>query len=99
MVFSSSSIQALPKLLIVQRDSNSSSNDLDSLLAARKTTNGFNLVPFALAANYTLNIRFSCPDGIKKKTDFGPCSCILALDTMPFETDVSLLYLKESIHI
>ena len=98
MVFSSSSIQALPKLLIVQRDSNSSSNDLDSLLAARKTTNGFNLVPFALTANYTLNIRFSCPDGIKK-TDFGPCSCILALDTMSFETDVSLLYLKESIHI
>ena len=60
MVVSSSFIQALPELLTTQREFNSSSSDLDFLLAARKTTNGFNLVPSALTAKHKLTIHFSC---------------------------------------
>ena len=36
MLISSSFIQALPELLTTERDSNSLSSDLDSLLAAQK---------------------------------------------------------------
>ena len=59
---SSSFIQTLPELLTTQRDLNSSSSDLDTLLVARKTTNDFNLIPSALAAKHTLTIHFSCPE-------------------------------------
>ena len=40
MVVSSSFIQALPELLTIEQDLNSALRDLDSLLAARKTTDG-----------------------------------------------------------
>ena len=59
MVVSSLFIQALPGLLMTQQDLNSSASDLDSLLAAQKTKKGFNLVPSALAAKYTLTMHFS----------------------------------------
>ena len=88
MLISSSFIQALPELLITQRDWSSSSSDPDSYLAARKTTNGFNLVLSALAAKHTLTIHFSC-SVVFRQTDFAPCLSIVELDTMPFQTDVS----------
>ena len=105
MVVSSSFIQTLPELLITQQDLNSSSSDLDSLMAAQKTTNGFNLVPSALAAKHMLNICFSCPV-VFKQTDFALCLSIAVLDTMSFQPDVSsitiileggYLYLIESL--
>ena len=46
MLVSFSFIRALPELLTTQRDLNSSSSDLESLLAARKTTIGLTLVPY-----------------------------------------------------
>ena len=72
MVVSYLFIQALPELLTTQQDLNSSSIDLDSLLAAWKTTNGLNLVPSALAAKHMLIIHFSCPV-VFKQTDLAPC--------------------------
>ena len=83
MVVSSSFFQALSELLTAQRDLNSSSSDLDSLLAAPKTTTVFNLVPSALAAKHTLIIQFSCP-GFFKQTDFAPYLSIVVLDTISF---------------
>ena len=59
MVVSFSFIQALPELLTTQRDLNSSSSDLDSILVAGKTTNGFNLFQSVLVAKHKLNIHFS----------------------------------------
>ena len=88
MVVSSSLIQALPELLTTQRDLNSSSSDLDSLSAARKIRNGFNLVPSALAPKHKLTIHFSCPV-VFKQTDFAHCLSIAVLDTMLFQTDIS----------
>ena len=104
MVVSSSFIQAFPELLTTQQDLKSSSNDLDSLLDTQKTTNGFNLVPSALAAKHTLTIHFPCPV-VFKQADFAPCLLIVVLDTMSFQTDVSFiavilegyLYLIESL--
>ena len=105
MVISSSSIQALPELLTTQRDSNSSPSDLDSLLATRKITNGFNLVSSALAAKHTLTIHFSCPV-VFKQTDYTTCLSTVVSDTMSFQTDVlpiamilegGYLYLIESL--
>ena len=87
MVISSPFIQALPELLTTQRDSNYSSSDLGSPLAAPKTKSGFNLVPSALAAKQTLTMHFSCPV-VFNQTDFTPCLWILVLDTMSFETGV-----------
>ena len=52
IIVSSLFIQALPELLTTQRDLNSSSSDLDFLLAPRKTADDFNLVPSALAAKH-----------------------------------------------
>ena len=49
-------IQVLPELLTAQWNLNSLSSDLNSLLVARKTTSGFNLVPSALAATHMLTI-------------------------------------------
>ena len=54
MVISSLLILVLPEVLTTQRDLNSSSSDSDSLLAARKTINCFNLVPSALAGKHKL---------------------------------------------
>ena len=105
MVISYLFIHSLPELLTTQRDSNSSSSDLDSPVAVRKTTNGFNLVPSALAAKHTLTIHFSCPV-VFKQTEFAPCLSIVVLDIMSFQTDVSsiaiileggYLYLIESL--
>ena len=59
MVVSFSFIQALPELLTTQRDLNSSSSDLDSILVAGKTTNGFNLFQSVLVAKHKLSIHFS----------------------------------------
>ena len=91
MVVSSSFIQALSELLTAQRDSNYSSSDSDFLSAARKTTNGFNLVQSALAAKHMGTILFSCPVAFKQ-TDFTPClSIVVLLHTMSFQTDVSFI--------
>ena len=87
----SSKLFVLPgvtKTLNTQRDSNSLSNNLDALLLAPKTTNGFDLFPFALATNYMLTIHFSY-SVVFKQTDFTPCLSIVVLDTIPFQTDVS----------
>ena len=84
---------------------NSLSSDLDFLLAARKTKNGFNLVLSALVAKHTLTIHYSCPVAFQQ-IDFAPCLSIAVLDTMSFQTDVSsitiileggYLYLTESL--
>ena len=105
MVVSSSFTQALPELLNTQRDLNYSSSELGYLLAARKTSNGFNFFPSALGAKHTLTIHFSCSAAFKQ-TDFAPCLSIVVLDTMPFQMDVSsipiileggYLYLIESL--
>ena len=73
--------QMLLELLVTQRDSNSSSSDLDSILVARKSKNGFNLVPSALAATHTLTIHFLCPV-VLKQTHFAPRLWIVVLETM-----------------
>ena len=107
MVVSSSFIQALPELLTTQREFNSSSSDLDFLLAARKTTNGFNLVPSALTAKHKQAIHFSCPV-VFKQTDFASCISIVVLGTVSLQNDIShiaiilegqYLYLIESLRV
>ena len=107
MVVSSSFIQALPELLTTQREFNSSSSDLDFLLAAQKTTNGFNLVPSALTAKHKLTIHFSCPV-VFKQTDFASCISIVVLGTVSLQNDIShiaiilegrYLYLIESLRV
>ena len=105
MVVSTSFIQALPDLLTTQQCLNSSSSVLDSLLAARKTTNGFHLVQSVFAAKNMLTIHFSCSVDFKQ-TDFAPCLSIVVLDIMSFQANVlsiaiilegGYLYLIESL--
>ena len=87
MVVSSSFIQALPELLTTEQDLNSSSSDLESLLAAWKTTNGFKLGPSVLAAKQSTHHTFFMSSCFQ--TDFAPCLSIAVLDTMSFQTDLS----------
>ena len=60
-------IQVLPELLTEQWNLNSLSSDLNSLLVARKITNGFNLVPSALAATHMLTIHLYAQFSSNKK--------------------------------
>ena len=87
MLVSFSFIRALPELLTTQRDLNSSSSHLESLLAARKT-GGLTLVPSNSAAKHTLIIHFiiNC-----LQTNIFRSLSIVVLDTMLFQTHVSLI--------
>ena len=71
------------RYLTTKQDLDSSSSDLDSLLAAGKTTTPFNLVPSTLAVKHTLTKHFSCLD-VFKQADYVSCLLIVLLHTMSF---------------